>query len=44
MVHGGVDLHQRMSQIAVLTADGELSQHRVPNVKGAQTLVHAAAW
>jgi transposase len=31
MVHVGVDLHKRMSQIAVLTADGELTQHRVPN-------------
>jgi hypothetical protein len=27
----GVDLYQRMSQIAVLTADGELTQHRLPN-------------
>jgi hypothetical protein len=27
----GVDLHKRMSQIAVLTADGELTQHRLPN-------------
>jgi hypothetical protein len=31
MVHVGVDLHKRMSQIAVLTADGELTQHRLPN-------------
>ena len=31
MVHMGVDLHKRMSQIAVLTADGELTQHRLPN-------------
>lgn len=31
MVHVGVDLHKRVSQIAVLTADGELTQHRLPN-------------
>ena len=31
MVHVGVDLHKRMSQIAVLTTDGELTQHRLPN-------------
>src|SRR4029453_18105115 len=31
MVHVGVDLHKRMSQIAVLTADGERTQHRLPN-------------
>jgi transposase len=31
MVHVGVDLHRRVSQIAVLTADGELAQHRLPN-------------
>jgi len=31
MVHVGVDLHKRMSQIAVLTDDGELTQHRLPN-------------
>jgi hypothetical protein len=31
MVHVGVNLHKRMSQIAVLTADGELTQHRLPN-------------
>jgi hypothetical protein len=31
MVHVGVDLHKCRSQIAVLTADGELTQHRVPN-------------
>ena len=31
MVHVGVDLHKRLSQIAVLTADGELTQHRLPN-------------
>jgi hypothetical protein len=30
MVHVGVDLHKRMSQIAVLTADGELTQHPLP--------------
>jgi enoyl-CoA hydratase len=30
MVQVGVDLHKRMSQIAVLTAHGELTQHRVP--------------
>jgi len=26
-----VDLHTRMSQIAVLTADGELTPHHLPN-------------
>jgi hypothetical protein len=31
MVHVGVDLHTRMSKIAVLTADGELTPHRLPN-------------
>jgi transposase len=31
LVHIGVDLHKRVSQIAVLTADGELTQHRLPN-------------
>jgi hypothetical protein len=31
MVHVGVDLHKRMSQIAVLTADGELTQHHLAN-------------
>src|SRR5262245_815213 len=31
MVHVGVDLHKRVSQIAVLTADGELTHHRLPN-------------
>jgi hypothetical protein len=31
MVHVGVDLHKLMSQIAVLTADGELTQDRLPN-------------
>jgi hypothetical protein len=31
MVHVGVDLHTRMSQIAVLTADCELTPHRLPN-------------
>jgi len=31
MVHVGVDLHKRLSQIAVLTADGELQQHRFHN-------------
>ncbi len=31
MVHVGVDLHKRLSQIAVLTADGELRQHRFHN-------------
>ena len=30
MVHVGVDLHKRMSQIAVLTADGEATQHLLP--------------
>ena len=31
MVHVGVDLHKRISQIAVLTEQGELQQHRFPN-------------
>lgn len=31
MVHVGVDLHKRLSQIAVLTEDGELTQHRLEN-------------
>lgn len=31
MVHVGVDLHKRMSQIAVLRANGELTQHRLEN-------------
>jgi len=31
MVHVGVDLHKRMSQIAVLTEDGEITQQRLAN-------------
>jgi transposase len=31
MVHVGVDLHKRSSQIAVLSADGVVAQHRVDN-------------
>ena len=31
MVHVGVDLHKRVSQIAVLTEEGELTQHRLTN-------------
>jgi transposase len=31
MVHVGVDLHQRISQIATLTGEGELRQHRFAN-------------
>jgi transposase len=31
MVHVGVDLHKRLSQIAVLTEGGELTQHRLAN-------------
>jgi transposase len=31
MAHVGVDLHKRTSQIAVLTEDGELTQHRLVN-------------
>jgi len=31
MVHVGVDLHKRSSQIAVLSADGEVAQHRLDN-------------
>lgn len=34
MVHRGVDLHKRVSQIAVLTAEGELTQHRLDNDLG----------
>ena len=31
MVHVGVDLDKRSSQIAVLTEEGEISQQRLPN-------------
>jgi transposase len=31
MVHVGVDLDKQSSQIAVLTADGEIAQQRLPN-------------
>ena len=31
MVHVGVDLHKQTSQIALLTKDGELTQHRLAN-------------
>jgi transposase len=31
MVHIGVDLHKQFSQIAVLTPEGELSEHRLAN-------------
>ncbi len=31
MVHVGVDVHKRVSQIAVLSANGELTQHRLEN-------------
>ena len=31
MVRVGVDVHKRMSQIAVLSANGELTQHRLEN-------------
>jgi transposase len=31
MVHVGVDLHRRVSQVAVVTAAGEITQHRMPN-------------
>src|SRR5437867_5644803 len=31
MVHVGIDLDKRSSQIAVLTEDGEVAQHRLPN-------------
>ena len=31
MVNGGVDLHKRMSQIAVLSDEGRITQRRVPN-------------
>ena len=31
MVHVGVDLHKRVSQIAVLSANGEVTQHRLEN-------------
>jgi hypothetical protein len=31
MVHVGVDLDKRTSQVAVLTEDGELTRHRLVN-------------
>ncbi|MBI1744548.1 transposase [Candidatus Acetothermia bacterium] len=31
MVHIGVDLHKRVSQIAVLTEEGTVTQHRLDN-------------
>ena len=31
MVHVGVDVHKRVSQIAVLSATGEVTQHRLEN-------------
>ena len=32
MVHvGGVDLHKRFSQVAVLAVEGEIRQHRLAN-------------
>lgn len=31
MVHVGVDLHKRVSQVAVVSANGELTQHRLEN-------------
>ena len=31
MLHVGVDLDKRSSQIAVLTEDGEIRQQRLPN-------------
>ena len=31
MVHVGVDLHKRSSQLAVLTPDGEVTQQRLEN-------------
>ena len=31
MVHVGVDLDKRSSQIAVLSEDGEIAQQRLPN-------------
>jgi len=34
MVHVGVDLDKRSSQIAVLTEEGEISQQRLPNDPG----------
>jgi len=34
MVHIGGDLHKRISRLAVLTADGEITQHRVDNDRG----------
>lgn len=34
MVHAAVDLHKRVSQIALLTAEGELTQHRLVNDVG----------
>lgn len=34
MLHVGVDLHKRVSQVAVLSEDGALSQHRLTNDPG----------
>ena len=34
MVHVAVDLHKRVSQAAMVTAEGELKQHRLPNEPG----------
>ncbi len=34
MVHVGVDLHKRVSQVAGLTAEGELTQHCLVNDVG----------
>ena len=34
MVHVGIDLDKRSSQIAVLTEDGEIVQQRLPNDAG----------
>ena len=31
MVHVGVDLHKRTSQVAVLMSEGTLTQHRLEN-------------
>jgi len=31
MVHAGVDLHKRSSQLAVLMPDGEVTQQRLEN-------------
>jgi hypothetical protein len=45
MVHVGVDLDKRSSQIAVLTEDGEVAQQRLPNdVAGLEKFFALLRW